>query len=80
MRMEDASAFHEGVRAASTMTLSMPEVATYLGVSQSLVYDLAKRDELPVKVIRLGRRMVVSRAALMRVLDSDGTELIDTAA
>lgn len=49
-------------------TLTLEEVARRLGVSRSTAYDLAKRDALPVPVIRLGRRIVVSRAALDLVL------------
>ncbi len=49
-------------------TLTLEEMARRLGVSRSTAYDLAKRDALPVPVIRLGRRIVVSRAALDGVL------------
>ena len=49
----------------SSLTMTIPEVARVLGISRGLAYELAKRDELPVKVIRLGgKRMVVSRKAL----------------
>ncbi|MDP9359291.1 MAG: helix-turn-helix domain-containing protein [Chloroflexota bacterium] len=49
-------------------TLTLEEMARRLGVSRSTAYDLAKRDALPVPVIRLGRRIVVSRSALDGVL------------
>lgn len=49
-------------------TLTLEETARRLGVGRSTAYDLAKRDALPVPVIRLGRRIVVPRAALDRVL------------
>lgn len=45
-------------------TLDIPEVAERLGICRSHAYELAGRDALPVPVIRLGRRLVVSRAAL----------------
>ncbi len=51
-------------------TLTLEEMARRLGVSRSTAYDLAKRDALPVPVIRLGRRIVVSRAALDGVLSN----------
>jgi predicted DNA-binding transcriptional regulator AlpA len=52
-----------------TLTMTIPEVARILGISRGLAYDLANRDELPVKVIRLGeKRMVVSRKALEGLL------------
>ena len=54
------------------LTLTIAETAELLGISRNLAYSLAKRDELPVKVIRLGeRRMVVSRKALMALLDNE---------
>lgn len=49
-------------------TATIEEVAATFGIARSTAYDLAKRDALPVPVIRLGRRMVVSRALLTRVL------------
>lgn len=53
----------------NTLTMTIPEVARVLGISRGLAYDLANRDELPVKVIRLGeKRMVVSRKALEGLL------------
>ncbi|MDP9363438.1 MAG: helix-turn-helix domain-containing protein [Chloroflexota bacterium] len=49
-------------------TATIEEVAAALGIARSTAYDLAKRNALPVPVIRLGRRLVVSQAALERVL------------
>lgn len=49
-------------------TYSMDEVAALLGVGRTHCYELARRDELPVAVIRLGRRLVVRRAELDRFL------------
>lgn len=49
-------------------TYSLTEVADRLGVSRSTIYARAQRDELPVPVIRIGRRMVVSREQLEAVL------------
>jgi excisionase family DNA binding protein len=45
-------------------TMNIEEAARILGINRSTAYDLAARDELPVPVIRLGRRMVVSKRAL----------------
>ena len=54
---------------ANSLTMTIPEVARALGISRNLAYQLARRDELPVKVIRLGeKRMVVSRQALGHIL------------
>ncbi len=49
-------------------TLTVEEAAQRLGISRTLAYELARRDELPVRVIRLGRRVVVPRLALETVL------------
>jgi excisionase family DNA binding protein len=49
-------------------TLTIEEAAERLGVSRKHAYELAAADRLPVAVIRLGRRLVVGRAALERVL------------
>ena len=54
-----------------TLTMTIPEVARALGISRGLAYELAKRDELPVKVVRLGdKRMVVPRGALEDLLSA----------
>ena len=49
-------------------TLSIDEVAKRLGIDRSNAYRLARRDELPIPVIRIGRRLFVSEAALDLVL------------
>ncbi len=49
-------------------TLTIEEVGQALGINRATAYQLAQRDQLPVPVIRLGRRMVVGRAALERAL------------
>lgn len=59
---------------SESLTMTIPEVAKALGISRGLAYDLAKRDVLPVPVIRLGRRMVLSRKAFELLL-SGNTEV-----
>lgn len=54
-------------------TLTVEEAAERLGISRTLAYELASTGRLPVPVLRLGRRIVVSRLALERVLNADGT-------
>lgn len=49
------------------VTLSVPETAAALGVSDDLVYELIARGELPSIV--LGRRKVVPRRAIDMVID-----------
>ena len=55
-------------------TLTIPEVAAALGLARSTAYELAAADRLPVPTIRAGRRLLVSRAALERVLDGVAVE------
>jgi excisionase family DNA binding protein len=45
------------------------EVADLLGISKDLVYDLVARGELPS--LRLGRRIVVPRRALLALIGGD---------
>jgi excisionase family DNA binding protein len=48
------------------LTLTIPEAAELLGVSRGVAYEAARTGELPT--IRLGRRLLVSRARLMELL------------
>ena len=59
-------------------TVNLPVAFKMLGISRPVGYALAKRDALPVPVIRLGNRMVVSKHALEAVLSA--TKNDDTAA
>ena len=45
---------------------SNPEAATILGISRALAYQLVRGGELPS--IKLGRRVVVPRAALLQLV------------
>ena len=51
------------------LVLSVAEAAALLGISKDLVYDLVARGELPS--LRLGRRIVVPRRALIAFLGGD---------
>lgn len=51
-------------------TLSITECAKNLGISRNLAYELARTGRLPV--LRLGRRLLVPRAALDRMLTEAG--------
>jgi excisionase family DNA binding protein len=52
-------------------TYTIEEVAALLGLSRNSAYMAARADRLPVPVIKIGKRMMVSRAALDRFLDGD---------
>ena len=48
------------------LCLSVPEAAKILGISRGLAYELARSGQLPV--VRLGRRLLVPKVALERML------------
>lgn len=52
----------------SRLTYTVPEVAKLLGVNKIAAYRLAQQKNFPS--IRIGRRIVVSKAGLERWLDS----------
>jgi excisionase family DNA binding protein len=51
---------------ADRQTYTLTEAAERLGISRGLAYEAASRGELPV--CRIGRRILVPRAALARLL------------
>jgi len=60
------------------LTLTIPEAAALLGMSRNLAYRLARRNELPVRVILLGeKRMVVSKQAIMALLEDKAEVITD---
>jgi predicted DNA-binding transcriptional regulator AlpA len=55
---------------ADSLVMSIPEFARACSISRGLAYDLARRDALPVPVIHLGRRLVLSRKAVEALLEA----------
>ena len=51
-------------------TVTVEEAAKLLGIGRGSAYEAVRRGELPA--IRLGKRLVVPRAALDRLLASAG--------
>jgi excisionase family DNA binding protein len=49
------------------LTYTLTEAARRLGISRALAYEAANRGELPV--CRIGRRVLVPRTALARLLE-----------
>ena len=49
------------------LTYSVEEAGQLLGLSRQGAYDAVRRGEIPS--IRLGRRLVVPKAALLRIID-----------
>jgi len=50
-------------------TVSVEYASAVLGISRTAGYALIRRDEFPVPVIRLGRRVVISKRDLEAVLN-----------
>ena len=57
----------EFLAADQRLTWTVPEAARLLGISKDSAYEAAHRGELPVRMI--GRRLLIPRAALLRLLD-----------
>ena len=54
------------------LTFSVEEVAQLLGLSRSAVYEAIARGDIPA--LRFGRRIVIARDALDRLLANSTTE------
>ena len=54
-------------------TLTVEEAAAVLGIGRTLAFELARTGQIPT--IRLGRRILVPRVALERMLDTYANEL-----
>lgn len=55
----------------TSQTYRIEEAAKLLGIGRNHCYELAKQDALPVPVIRLGKRIVVAKVALDKLLASE---------
>jgi excisionase family DNA binding protein len=66
-RTRSASAPAEAPAGEERLTYTLNEAARRLGISRALAYEAAHRGELPV--CRIGRRVLVPRAALLRLLE-----------
>jgi excisionase family DNA binding protein len=50
-----------------SLTVTVEEAAELLGIGRNSAYEAIKRGELPA--VRIGRRLVVPRQALLRMLE-----------
>ena len=66
-RSAEAPAWRRLLRGDDRLTWTIAEAADLLGISRASAYEAAHRGELPVRVI--GRRMLVPRVALLRLLE-----------
>jgi excisionase family DNA binding protein len=71
-RTRPASAPAEAAVGEERLTYTLNEAARRLGISRALAYEAANRGELPV--CRIGRRVLVPRAALLRLLEDAPSE------
>lgn len=51
------------------MTVTVTQAARMLGISRGSAYEAVRTGELPV--LRIGKRLLVSRAALERMLEHE---------
>ena len=51
----------------SRIVLTVPEAARLLGLGRGQAYDAVRRGDVPA--LRIGRRLLVPRAALERLID-----------
>jgi excisionase family DNA binding protein len=65
--VRDSEPMSEAV--APRMTLTVEEAARVLGIGRTLAFEMVRAGQLPV--IRLGRRVLVPRPALERLLAGD---------
>ena len=57
-------------RPAQRLTMTVEEAAEVLGISRATAYDAVSRGEIPC--IRIGRRILIPKVALERLLESAG--------
>ena len=68
---DSAKATEPTSRKNPALTYTVEEAADLLGIGRSLCYELAKQDALPVRVLHLGKRVVVPRKPLNALLSID---------
>lgn len=66
----DAAASRTGDR----LVLTIAEAADVLGISRAFAYELAARGEIPI--LRLGRRRLVPRKALLAMVGEEATDAV----
>lgn len=70
--MEKTIGMTQAELAALPVSFDLMVPAKALGIGRTLAYDLAKRGEFPVRVLRIGNRYRVTRADLLRYLGEAG--------
>ena len=62
--------------ALERQTITVAEAGQILGCSRALAYEMARQGRIPI--IRLGRKLVVPKAALERMLEDAGGKEVHT--
>lgn len=52
------------------LTMTIHEFSVAAGISRNLAFSLAKQDRLGVKIIHLGKRLLLSRKEVMTLLNN----------
>jgi hypothetical protein len=60
------------------MTTDLPTAAAVLGIGRTLAFDLARTGQFPVRLIRLGRRVLVPVPELLDFLGVPSSTTPDT--
>ena len=63
MSIETAGLGEHGTPRSARRVYTIEEVGRLLGLSRNAAYVAARNDRLPCPVIKIGRRMMVSKAA-----------------
>jgi excisionase family DNA binding protein len=66
-----SNVMHEPYTRPNCATMTVPEAAAVLGISESATYDAAARGELPA--VKIGRRVLIVRDRLMDMLHDSPT-------
>jgi excisionase family DNA binding protein len=64
----DAGSSPRDIDWSETATLSLSEAAKVLGIHRSTAWDLYKRGQFPIRVLRVGGKLLVSKVLLRNFL------------
>jgi len=53
------------------LTLTVEEAAKLLGISRNHAYEMIAQGRFPVEPLRLGRRIVIPKAKLLRIVEGE---------
>jgi excisionase family DNA binding protein len=57
------------IQETQALTIGIEEAARLLGIGRATAYEAARKGQIPT--IRIGRRLLVPRARLLRLLDEE---------